>query len=155
MRRFVVAVVAVAAATVVVVPAASAGGMWIVAQNAPPTGIAAGDVWNARLSAWSCLGKAQDGLAAGVAVREQATGRELRFPARRVRPGVYQAQVVFPSAGTWTYATVSRDLRFKTYGPVRVASNAQQPSYAAFAGGGGLTLLAVGGAAALLARRRR
>jgi hypothetical protein len=155
LRRLAVATAALAA---LLLPAvASGGGLMITVQNRPPAGIAAGQAWNARLLEITCLGRTFDDVAPAVALRDQATGRRLVVTARHVGKGRFVARVVFPSAGTWQYASATdTGAVFRWYGPiwVRAAGQPSSASSLALPAGGGAALLAAALGLAAVRRRR-
>ena len=156
MRRLAFVAAAVLAAAALAPGSASAGGVAVTVLNRPPAGLHAGDAWTARLRVATCVGMSYDGFTPLVALREQATGRELRVPARRVRSGLYVANVVFPRAGSWTYAGATvGGATFAVYGPVRVAARESGSSIAFAAGGGAIALAAAAAAAVRRLRRAR
>jgi hypothetical protein len=161
---------AAALATVLLVPATAAAGGWATVGLDPPDGVGPGETWPAELTIL------QHGISplAGVKPRVIVT----RGDARRVyaatptgEPGVYRAEVVFPTAGTWRYAVDDGFSATHTFPPVRVgggeasktvaAASASTPSrdgggpdiWLALAAAGGAGLIAVLGSAALQRRR--
>lgn len=108
---------AVAAALVVAAPAA--GGGWATAGLGPPDdGIGAGDTWNAETTILQHGLTPLVGVQPAVIITNASTGKQLRFEAKPTdRPGVYLAQVKFPSQGTWQYAV---DDGFVQYGGRKV-----------------------------------
>jgi hypothetical protein len=138
---------------------ASAGGFATVQLDSLPSGTAAGGTWSAELTVLQHGRTPLDGLSPTVTI---ANGTQERvYPAVAAgRPGVYRVEVVFPSAGTWTWKIWDGFSQTHTYAPVVVAP-ADRP-----AGGGvelvwwvagiaaGAALLAAAFAAASVARRR-
>lgn len=95
-------------AALVAAGSASAGCWATVGLAPPPAGLAAGTVWTAEITVLqhgrNPLPDARDATPRVAIVRE-STGEEQTFTAIATDPakGLYQAEVVFPSPGTWTY----------------------------------------------------
>jgi YtkA-like len=106
MRTALLGAVVVAALTVA--GAASAGCWATVGLSPPPEGTAAGEVWTAQLTVLqhgqNPLPDAAD-AAPTVTIVNQATGERRKFTAKPSDPGAgrYEARVVFPSAGAWSF----------------------------------------------------
>jgi len=83
------------------VPAtASAGGFTTVGLDQPPSGVQAGDKWDATLTILQHGRTPLDGEKPILAITDGTTTK--RFTATPAgRPGVYRADVVFPSDGRW------------------------------------------------------
>lgn len=106
MRKALLGAIAVAA---LAFAAPASAGCWATAGLAPPpAGTAAGDVWTAKLTILqhgrNPLPDAADAKPT-VTIVNQASGERQTFTARSTdaAAGRYEAQVVFPSAGTWRY----------------------------------------------------
>ena len=88
---------------------ASAGCWATVGLAPPPSGTAAGDIWVAKLTVLqhgrNPLPDAKDARPR-VSIVNRATKVRKTFVARPTNParGRYEARVVFPTAGTWTYS---------------------------------------------------
>jgi hypothetical protein len=152
MRRLALAAAALAA--LAAPTAASAGGLGVQALNAPPAPLTAGGTWTARLRVVSCLGVEASGFALAVRA-SHADGRTVLVSARETaRPGIYEARLEFPTAGTWTYtvraAGATYDLERRT---VEVAPAARPSRLLATLPPVGAVLLVLGTGIAL--RRRR
>lgn len=81
----------------------AAGGFATVGIANPPTRLEAGDTWPARIEILQHGITPMDGLRPSLIVKDGG-GRERRFPARPAgKPGLYRADVVFPSAGRFDY----------------------------------------------------
>jgi hypothetical protein len=102
MRKLLVAVAAVGALTLA--GTASAGG-WATAGLGPPNdGISAGDTWKAETTILQHGQTPLVGVQPAVIIRNTKTGVEKRFAAKPTdKPGVYVADVTFPSGGEWRY----------------------------------------------------
>jgi hypothetical protein len=84
-------------------------------------------------------------------------GLSREFPAAPTgEPGVYAADVVFPTAGTWSYEIFDGFTQTHTYAPVAIADGAGTDSFPVLpvAAGALALLLAAAGAVVLLRRRR-
>jgi YtkA-like len=89
-------------------PEIAGAGCWATVELAPPPAATApGDAWTAQVTV---LQHGRNPLpdAAGarptVTISNGATGETRTFTAHPTgKPGVYEAEVVFPSAGTWRY----------------------------------------------------
>jgi LPXTG-motif cell wall-anchored protein len=87
---------------------AAVAGCWATVGLAPPPqGIAAGETWTAEITVLqhgrNPLPDAEDARPR-FTIQNDATGERRTFTARpNGEPGVYNAQVVFPSAGAWRY----------------------------------------------------
>jgi hypothetical protein len=103
MRKLLVAVAAVGALTFA--GTTSAGG-WATAGLGPPDdGISAGATWRAETTIMQHGQTPLVGVQPAVIIRNTKTGVEKRFAAKPTdRPGVYVAEVVFPSGGRWRYS---------------------------------------------------
>jgi hypothetical protein len=107
MRKALIAGVSAVAALAFAAPA-SAGCWATVGLAPPPAGTTAGAAWTAEITV---LQHSRNPLPdAGTAVPRLtivngSTGAKKTFPAKATDPaeGVYQARVVFPTAGTWRY----------------------------------------------------
>jgi hypothetical protein len=111
-----------------------------------------------------------EGVKPRVMVSKTGSSERLAFPARPTsEPGVYRANVVFASAGTWTYAVDDGFVGVRTYPPVSIGSGGESrgATTAGLGGGGGdgpdyllaFSLAAIAGltaglAAAAVQRRR-
>jgi hypothetical protein len=103
----------------------------------PTSGMKAGSPWNAQFEAFSHDGNA---LAPAVLVRK-AGGKIERFTAKRTgaRPqeqvALYSANVIFPSAGNWTYGVELRPggpVQWFADSPVTIAPAPANPSPGGF-----------------------
>jgi hypothetical protein len=161
------------AVTVLVVlaaaPAASAGGWATVGLSSTPAGTQPGTPWVVELTVL------QHGRTPLVDVEPTVTIRngdaQQTFPAAPVggKPGVYRAEVVFPTAGTWTYEVADGFVSGipHTFGAVEIGAPASAaaapPSTVAGDDGGpsplwlglGIGLLALAAAVLLVRDRRR
>lgn len=94
---------AAAGALVLAAPAAG-GGLATAGLGPPDDGLGAGDTWKAEVTILQHGETPLVGVQPAVIITNDS-GRQLRFPAQPTgEPGVYVANVKFPSAGTWRYA---------------------------------------------------
>lgn len=83
---------------------AFAGGWATVGLSSTPEGVAPGEPWVVEMTVLQ-HGRSEaplDGLKPSVSVSSGGDSRTFKA-APAGRPGVYEARVVFPSAGTWSY----------------------------------------------------
>jgi hypothetical protein len=162
MRKLVIGLVAVAA--LAVAGPVSAGG-WATAGLGPPDdGISAGDTWKAEVTILQHGQTPLVGVQPAVIIRNLDNGAERRFAAEPTdKPGVYLANVKFPSGGEWRYFV---DDGFTQYGGRQTHSfSTIQVAGGSGGGGSGLdlpvwplaiaALLAVAVVLGLFARRAR
>ena len=107
-------------------PAAAAAGGWATAGLAPPpAGIEPGETWRAELTLLQHGRTPLDGVSPSITISGPET-RTFEF-APVGKPGLYAADVVFPSAGTWSY-TVNDDFsQVHTFKPVQIGPPAVSP----------------------------
>ncbi len=110
--------------------AAPAGGWATVELAAMPAGIDAGDTWTARFTVLRHGATPTDGAEPSVTIVHPVSSETSTFPAAPAgEPGVYEAAVVFPEAGTWTFeidnglaATGYGESQTTTFDPVTVGA---------------------------------
>jgi YtkA-like len=153
--------IATAAAATLAFPATTAAGGWATAGLGPPDdGLKAGDTWNAEVKILQHGETPLSGVEPTVTIRNDK-GATHSFAARPTgEPGVYEAQVRFPSNGTWSYEVYDG---FEQYGGAQTHTFA--PVTIAPGDGGGIALwpfvlaglsaALVAGAVAWFARLRR
>jgi hypothetical protein len=108
---------------------AGAGGWATVGLDAPPDGIAPGEAWEAEMTILQHGRTPLVGVKPRVIVSRQGGGGQRAFPARATgEPGIYQATVVFESAGTWTYVVDDGFSAQHSFNPVRVVSGGKKGS---------------------------
>ena len=149
------------------VPAAAPGGGWATVQlQTLPTDIEAGGTWNARLTVLRHGETPTDGATPMITIAGPK-GQAETFSAQPAgEPGVYEADVVFPAAGTWSYE-ISDGLASTGYGVSTTSTYPPVPVAEAPGGiggdgtlpalplaGFGLLLALVGAATAVLLLRR-
>jgi hypothetical protein len=170
--------VAAVAGALIAPASATAGGWATVGLDPMPDGVGAGRVWGVELTVLQHGRTPLENVRPRVIIT-RAGDRDV-FPARVTsEPGVYRADVVFPSAGTWRYAVDDGFTQTHTFPPVRVREDGRgkepavalaaaktRPSGGSGDGSGGgsdpLPAIAIAAAAALavafggaLLRRRR
>ena len=139
----VIVVLGALVAALAAAPVASSGGWATVGFDPLPDGMSAGGTWTPTIYVKQHGVTPLTGLRPVVEIADES-GAAQTFNARETaEAGVYEADVVFPSAGDWTLAIHSGfgDSQV-TYGPFRVGAPA---------GGGARELPIVGVAAALVA----
>ena len=165
-RLTLMAVVAVALAA----PAAATAGGWATVElDSVPAGLAPGEPWRVELTILQHGVTPLQGVNPRVIVSKEDGAKRRAFRARATsKPGVYRADVVFASAGTWTYRVDDGFMGERTYPPVTIGKSGQEriAASAGLGGAGGngpdyllaLAVAAVAGLAAGLAaaiQRRR
>ena len=107
---------------------ASAGGWATVELASLPTGLGSGDTWNAQITVLRHGVTPTDGATPSISIHNPATGETASYAAEPTgTTGVYEAAVVFPGAGTWSYevddglvSTGYGESTTSTYAPVDV-----------------------------------
>jgi len=122
MRQLVV----LSALAIALVTAGTAGaGGWATVGLAPlPTGIDAGETWRAQITVLRHGITPTDGAAPSLTIRNKQTGETATFGAKPTgKTGVYEASVVFPEAGDWSFAVATGygESATTTYAPITVA----------------------------------
>src|SRR4051812_28618218 len=116
------AVMAVLAAAALATTAA-AGGFATVGLSSLPDGTPPGGTWHVRLTILQHGRTPLTDLTPVLRIRNRATTRA--FTARPAgRPGLYTADVVFPSAGRWRYTIDDGFSQTHTFAPVAIGSAA-------------------------------
>lgn len=137
-------------------PAAAAAGGWATAGlGPPPDGMGPGDTWRAEITILQHGVTPLEGVSPSITIRGPETKTFAAEPTGT--PGVYMAEVVFPTAGSYRYEVDDGFSQVHTFAPVEIG---QAPA----PGGGGLPGWAIApivvagamaaGLAALLLRRR-
>lgn len=114
--------------------AAHAGCMATVGLSSVPTGVAPGETWGVDLNVLQHGQEPLSGATPTVILTEQASGQEKSFDAVPTGTrGRYHADVVFPSAGTWSVAVndgfpVEECAQTHTFGSFGIGAAAQPPS---------------------------
>jgi hypothetical protein len=156
---------AVAAVALAAPAGASAGGWATVELDSVPEGVAPGEPWSVELTILQHGVTPLEGVEPRVIVSKAGEFGRRAFPARATsEPGVYRANVVFASAGTWTYAVDDGFMGERTYPPVSIGRSGEARIAAGLGGDGPDYLLALAvaaiaglaaGLAAAAAQRRR
>lgn len=134
MRRLLFPLILVA----LVVPSGALAGGWATAGLAPPDDVGAGDTWNAQITVLQHGQTPLEGVEPSVTIKSGSTSKT--FPAMPTdKPGVYEAKVVFPTTGKWSYVVDDGFGQTHTFAPVSIGSG----------GGGGLPFFAIIGIGAL------
>jgi hypothetical protein len=114
----------VLAVAAIAVPAAGAGGFATVGLSSLPTGTAAGEKWPVDLTVLQHGRTPLEGIAPVLTITNDR-GASRRFSTRPTgTPGVYHADVVFPSSGTWTYEVWDDFSQTHTFKPVAIGGPA-------------------------------
>ena len=140
----------VLAVAAIAVPAAGGGGWATVGLSSLPGDTPAGGTWAVDLTVLQHGRTPLEGIAPVVTITNGGESRQFTGTATG-KPGVYRANVVFPSSGTWTYEVWDGFTRAHTFKPVEIGAPGGSFPYVPLA----LALvLAVGLAAATAALRR-
>jgi hypothetical protein len=138
-------------------PATALGGGFATVQlSSLPDGTPPGGTWSVELTVLQHGVTPLDGVSPLVRI-SNLDGDSREFPAAPTgEPGVYAADVVFPSAGTWRYEIFDGFTQTHTYAPVAIADGAGTDSFPVLpvAAGALAALLAAAGGLVLLRRRR-
>jgi hypothetical protein len=136
-----------------IAPATAIGGGWATVGLAPPPDdIRAGTTWVADLEILQHGVTPLEDVEPKVIV--SSGGERKSFAARPTgKPGVYRAEVVFPSGGAWSYEVDDGFTQTHTFPPVEVADGPAPAASAAEPddGGPGVAIALAGAAAASLA----
>jgi hypothetical protein len=137
-------------------PAAALGGGFATAGVGPPSdGLGAGDTWHAKITLLQHGITPLQGVSPTITIR----GPETRtFAARPTgEPGVYVADVVFPTGGSYRYEVDDGFSQVHSFAPVRIQGPEAAPGGDGFPGWLIAPLAAAGlalAAAVVLVRRR-
>ena len=139
---------------------ASAGGWASVGFEPLPDGMSAGTTWNPTIFVKRHGITPVEELQPVVMIEETGSGESTKFlAAADAEPGVYNADVVFPSAGDWRVTILSGFGDSKvTYGPVAIGepgAGGGASEHEQVIGFGVLALAVLGGFGVLVARRSR
>jgi hypothetical protein len=124
----------VLALAAVTAPAASAGGWATVGLSSLPTGVGPGDRWSVDVTVLQHGQTPLAGIAPVITIRSGAGETRSFTAAPTGETGVYRADVVFPSEGTWSYEVWDDFSQTHTFKPVEIAAP----------GGGSFPLLELG-----------
>ena len=152
MRKLLIAGLVTASLTVA--GAANAGG-WATAGVAPPKSVDAGDTWNAQITVLQHGRTPLAGVKPTLTIRKAGSGETQTFAAAPTdRTGVYAANVVFPSTGSWSYAVDDGFGGKHTFGAVTIGDSGGGFSFGMWVLPAALVLVAAA-AAVVFARQRR
>jgi hypothetical protein len=152
MKRFLLAVVAAA----VLAPAATAGGWATVGLSSLPSDdLTAGGTWSVDLTVLQHARTPLDGVQPTISLRSDGGDTAGPFAATPTgEPGVYHAEVRFPSAGTWTYVVDDGFSQVHSFKPVEVGPLGSPSSFPTLPVGG-IALALLGAIALVLVVRRQ
>ncbi len=144
----------VLAIAAVAVPAASAGGWATVGLSSLPTGTPPGETWAVDMTVLQHGQTPLEGIAPVLTI-VNGDGDARSFTGTPTgKPGVYRADVVFPTAGTWSYQVWDDFSQTHTFKPVEIGAPGRSfPSVPL--GLAAALALSVALAAATIAYRRR
>ena len=160
MRRVVIALPV--ALVLLIAPAAYAGGWATVGLSSTPAGTEPGKPWPVDITVLQHGVTPLEGVEPAVIITSGDARKT--FAAKPTgKPGVYRAEVVFPTSGRWSYAVDDGFIseRQHTFPAVQIGAETSAPAAATGDGGGPSAVWLVPGvalllaAAALLARDRR
>lgn len=138
-------------------PATALGGGFATVQlSSLPEGTPPGGTWSVELTVLQHGVTPLEGVSPLVRI-QNLDGDSREFPATPTgEPGVYAADVVFPTAGTWRYEIFDGFTQTHTYAPVAIADGAGPDSFPVLpvAAGAVAVLLAAASGLVLLRRRR-
>jgi hypothetical protein len=141
------------AALAVTAPALGGGFATVGVSPAPPD--EAGAVWKLRLNIKQHGRSPLDGLSPTVIVTG-GDGQTETYAAKPTgEPGIYTVDVVFPTAGTWSYRIDDGFSQVHTFRPVQIVGDGGGSGFPTVPVGVGMALaLALGAALIVVARRR-
>lgn len=142
---------ALAALALALIPASASAKEGIELSTLPDF-LSAGQPWNTEVHALPFPGEPPlpaEGV--GIQIRALRSGRTLRFPGERLPDGGYHVNVVFPSAGRWSYEVVGLGrVPEQNWAPVDIGPVASAPArsgsgfpYGWVAGGAAAIVLAL------------
>lgn len=115
------------AASLAVAGVANAGGWATVGVSPQPDDLSAGAVWKVNIRVLQHGRTPLNGVKPTITIRNADTGQSKTFPAKPTgESGVYAAEVVFPSAGSWRYEVYDGfgqygGAKTHTFAPVEIA----------------------------------
>ena len=120
---------ALAALALALIPASASAKEGIELSTLPDF-LSAGQPWNTEVHALPFPGEPPlpaEGV--GIQIRDLGSGRTLRFPGERLPDGGYHVNVVFPSAGRWSYEVVGLGrVPEQNWAPVDIGPVASAPA---------------------------
>jgi len=153
MRKILLALVAFA----VLAPAATAGGWATVGLSSlPPDDLEVGGTWNVDLTVLQHGQTPLTGVQPTITLLGEDGSAGGSFAATPTgKPGVYHAEVRFPSSGTWKYEIDDGFSQVHTFKPVVVGPGSAPSSFPALPVGGIALALLLAAALVLFVRRSR
>jgi YtkA-like len=153
MKKILLALVALA----VLAPAASGGGFATVGLSSlPADDLKAGGTWSVDLTVLQHGQTPLEGVQPTVTLRSDGGDIAGPFAATPTKqPGVYHAEVRFPSSGTWRYEVNDGFTQVHTFKPVEVGPASSPSSFPAVPVGGVALALLLAAALVLFLRRSR
>ena len=153
MKKILLALVAVC----VLAPAASGGGFATVGLSSmPPEDLQAGGTWSVDLTVLQHGQTPLEGVQPAVTLRGEDGAVAGPFAAVPTsKPGVYHAEVRFPSSGTWRYEIDDGFTQVHTFKPVEVGPGSAPSSFPTLPVGGIALALVLAAGLALFLRRGR
>lgn len=140
------------AVAAIAAPAASAGGWATVGLSSLPGGTPAGGKWSVDMTVLQHGRTPLEGIAPVITI-VNTDGDSRRFVGTPTgKAGVYRADVVFPTGGTWSYEVWDDFSRTHTFKPVEIGAPGDSFPYLPL---GVALALALGLGAGTLAYRRR
>jgi hypothetical protein len=118
-KLLLVLVLALAAVTA---PAASAGGWATLGLSSLPSGVGPGDTWKVDMTVLQHGRTPLEGIAPVLTITNGDGDTRSFTGSPTGKPGVYHAEVVFPSEGTWTYEVWDDFSQTHTFKPVEIAA---------------------------------
>ena len=145
----------VLAVAAVAVPAASAGGWATVGLGSLPRDTPAGGTWSVDLTVLQHGRTPLEGIVPAVTIAN-GDGERREFAGTATgKPGVYRVDVVFPTAGTWTYEVWDGFSQTHTYMPVEIGAPPAGASFPTLPVAGIALALIAAAALVLFLRRSR
>jgi len=140
-----VVLLAVSAALLALPAGATAGGWATVELNSVPNGTSPDQHWNVQMKILQHGVTPLEGVQPRVIVQKKGGAKQSFAASATKDPGVYRAEVVFESAGTWSYKIDDGFSAVHTYAPVTIGAGGGEDAAAAAAdvdpappaGGGG------------------
>jgi hypothetical protein len=144
------------ALALVVAPAATAGGWATVGLSSLPKDVSAGGTWSVDMTVLQHGRTPLEGIRPVVRLNREGGGDTLTYTARPTdKAGVYHAEVIFPTEGTWKYEIWDGFTRTHTYAPVQIGPPAAPSSFPTVPVAGIALALAFAAGLALFLRRSR
>jgi hypothetical protein len=153
MRKLLITAVALGS---LAVAAPAVGGGFATVGVSPAAPDEAGAVWKVKLNIKQHGRTPLDGVSPSIVI-DNGDGRTETFLAEPTgEPGIYAADVVFPSPGTWSYRINDGFSQVHTFKPIQIVGDGGGSGFPTVPVTFGVVLaLALGAALALVARRRQ